>query len=103
MLLLLLLLLSSQVFWQRATSDSDLINSEVGLTAKHQASGPLGLPDDAAEEMGGWEKGFGVGWQLIHFAAACALSVGVNFDEQQEDGQIDRQTASQRGRQADRR
>lgn len=50
--LLLLLLLSSQVFWQRATSDSDLINSEVGLTAKHQASGPLGLPDDAAEEMG---------------------------------------------------
>lgn len=46
---LLLLLLSSQVFWQRATSDSDLINSEVGLTAKHQASGPLGLPDDAAE------------------------------------------------------
>lgn len=44
-----------------------------------------------------------MGWQLIHFAAACALSVGVNFDEQQEDGQIDIQTASQRGRQADRR
>lgn len=27
----------AQVFWQRATSDLDLINSEVGLTAKHQA------------------------------------------------------------------
>lgn len=79
-----------------------MINSEVGLTAKHQASGPLGLPDDAAEEKGGWEKGFGVGWQLIHFAAACALSVGVNFDEQQEDGQIDRQTDSQPASEADR-
>lgn len=40
-----------------------------------------------------------MGWQLIHFAAACALSVGVNFDEQQEDGQID---SSQPGRQAGR-
>lgn len=51
---------------------------------------------------GGWAKGFGVGWQLIHFAAACALSVGVNFDEQQEDGQIDRQTAGEAARQTGR-
>lgn len=65
MLLLLLLLLSSQVFWQRATSDSDLINSEVGLTAKHQASGPLGLPDDAAEEKGDGKKASGWGGNLF--------------------------------------
>lgn len=77
MLLLLLLLLSSQVFWQRATSDSDLINSEVGLTAKHQASGPLGLPDDAAEEMGGMGKRLRGGVATHSFCCGlCAVCWG---------------------------
>lgn len=50
-------------------------------------SGPLGL------------RGAGEG-VLIHFAAACALSVGVNFDEQQEDAQSE--TEEETGRQGDR-
>lgn len=52
-------------------------------------SGPLGL------------RGAGEG-VLIHFAAACALSVGVNFDEQQEDAQSERERDRQKRRQADR-
>lgn len=93
LLSLLLLLLFSSFLAARATSDSDLINSEVGLTAKQRGwvrgeggavkewmSGPLGLR--------GTRAGEGV---LIHFAAACALSVGVNFDEQQEDAQSERE------------
>jgi len=65
-----------------ATSDLDLINSEVGLTAKHQAEaavvGVVAIRDEPEVVEGSGE------WELIHFVAACALSVGVNFDEQPE-------------------
>lgn len=60
---------------------------------KEWMSGPLGLR--------GTRAGEGV---LIHFAAACALSVGVNFDEQQEDAQSEREreTDEETGRRGDR-
>lgn len=94
----------SQVFWQRATSDSDLINSEVGLTAKQQAvgrSGWVGRWGCETTQCAGQGQGRGAHSFCCGLCAVCWRKLWWATRGRTE-RQTDKQTDKGAGRQADR-